>query len=50
MITNPDYMITDRAYDALMAIHRRHNKVFAMAYAGGGLRNLCRAYKIDPDA
>lgn len=50
MITNIDYMITDKAYDALMVLHKRHNRVFELAYAAGGLRNLCRAYKIDPDA
>ena len=49
MIMHPDYMVTDAAYDALMAMHKRHNKVFELAYASGGLRNLCRAHKINPD-
>lgn len=49
MITNPDYMISDDAYGALMKIHKRHNVVFELAYASGGLRNLCRAHKINPD-
>ncbi len=50
MITNPDYIVTDKAYDALMAVYKRHAKVFQGAYELAGLRNLCRLHKINPDA
>jgi hypothetical protein len=50
LITHPDYIVTDKAYDALMAIHKRHNRVFALAFDLDGLRNLCRHHSINPDA
>lgn len=50
MITNPDYIISDLAYDALMILHKRHAKIFERAWKVHGLRNLCREGQINPDA
>lgn len=56
MITNPDFMITDNAYDALVASMRPITKgkietaLFEHASYVGGLRQLCRIRNINPDA
>ena len=48
ILTKPN-RVTDAAYDKLMGIYRRHNHVFAAAFAVGTLRKLCKAHGINPD-
>lgn len=38
--------ISDAAYDALMAIYKRHRDVFHAAHGVGGLKALCRKHRI----
>jgi len=49
-IQDPKDMVTDVAFDALMAYCRSHARIWQRAYECGGLRKLCKGLDINPDA
>ena len=45
----PSDIISDAAYDGLIAIYERDRSVFAACYAVGSLRKLASRHGINPD-